>query len=164
MAISTITSTLNKYGEYGVELLKADVQQVSATGKTAASIRYEVQQSGTLSILRYIAREYFQALETGRGPRKNTSYQEFDESMYEYMLARGIGSDLSEKKRRQLARFLAYRINKEGDSTFKRGGRVVYSPTLLKLAEELKAAIAKDIRLYYLKEIDFHGSNRPATP
>jgi hypothetical protein len=63
--------------------------------------------------------------------------------MYEYMQARGIGADLPEKKRRNLARFLTLKINKEGDKTFKEGGRIVYSPTITKLVEETKQAVAK---------------------
>ena len=66
--------------------------------------------------------------------------------MLEYMKARGIGADLSEKKRNQLARFLAYKINKEGDSVFKQGGRIVYSETLTKFIAELKRAITQDFK------------------
>lgn len=160
MAIANITAILNQYGQIGVEALKEDVSKVSATGKTERSIRYEVEQKGTISVLRFIGREFFQTLETGRGPRKSSTYGEFDVSMYEYLQARGIGADLSEKKRKQLARFLTWKINKEGDKTFKMGGRIVYSPTLSKLADELKAALAKDIRLYFLKEIGFGNGDR----
>jgi hypothetical protein len=150
----SIVNRLTEFGKLGVLALRTDVQEVSATGKTADSIRFEisVESDGTI-ILRFLARAFFKALETGRGPRKSTEYQEYDVSMYEYMQARGIGADLPEKKRKQLAKFLAYKINKEGDSIFKKGGRIVYSPTLTKLAEEIKRAIVSDFRKFLISEI-----------
>jgi hypothetical protein len=151
--METIKATLNRYGELGTEAIKADVQKVSATGKTAASVHYEVVSEKTFDVLRILGRKFFSTLETGRGPRKGNEYQEFDVSMYEYMQARGIGTDLPEKKRKQLAKFLAYKINKEGDKTYKQGGREVYSQTLTKLVEELKQALKKDAVQFYLNEI-----------
>jgi hypothetical protein len=151
---SKIQATLKLFGMQGVLALRNDVNKVSATGKTADSIRFEisVEANGNMSLTFY-GRKYFKALETGRGPRKSSEYQEYDVSMYEYMLARGIGADLPEKKRKQLARFLTLKINKEGDSVFKRGGRVVYSPTITKLAEEVKRAILQDFAKLYIREI-----------
>ena len=148
-----VVAILDRFGHIGVEGLKDDVQKVSATGQTAESIYYRVEAGDKRISLTFYGRKYFKTLETGRGPRKGSEYQGFDESMYEYMKARGIGSDLPEKKRKQLARFLAYKINKEGDKTFKMGGRVVYSPTLTKLTEDLKRALIKDAREYYISEI-----------
>jgi hypothetical protein len=154
--MDTIRNTLDIFGKQGVADLKKDVQKVSATGKTADSIRYEVDFKDGVWTLVYIARAYFSALEKGRGPRKKTEYGGFDVSMLEYMQARGIGSDLSEKKKKQLAKFLAYKINKEGDKTYKKGGRVVYSPTIDKLVLELKQALKKDLKLLYINEIRNH--------
>lgn len=150
-----LVTTLKIFGMQGVAALRHDVERVSATGKTADSIRFEIEidNGGKTITLRFLARQFFKALETGRGPRKNSTYQEYDLSMYEYMQARGIGADLPEKKRRQLAKFLTYKINKEGDSVFKSGGRVVYSPTLTKLVSEIKSAIVSDFTKFYLREI-----------
>ncbi len=150
--METVKHILNHYGKLGVTALKQDVQKVSATGKTAESIRYEVESEKDFDTLRYLGRKFFKAIETGRGPRKSNEYQEFDVSMYEYMQARGIGSDLPEKKRKQLAKFLAYKINKEGDQTYKKGGRIVYSETLSKLVEELTQALKKDVVRNYIKD------------
>jgi hypothetical protein len=149
-----IENTLKMFGMQGVLALRTDVQKVSATGKTIDSIRFEVSKDaiGNLSLTFY-GRAYFKALETGRGPRKNSEYKEYDLSMYDYMLARGIGADLPEKKRKQLARFLTYKINEEGDSVFKKGGRIVYSPTITKLADEVKRAITRDFVKLYIREI-----------
>lgn len=148
-----VIDLLNKYGKIGVESLKNDVQKVSATGETAASIYYEIEGKDGVDTLRIIGRKFFKALETGRGPRKSSQEQGYTEKMYEYMQARGIGSDLTEKKRKQLARFLVYRINKEGDSVYKSGGRVVYSKTLNKFVDELTQAVRKDLTKSYIKEI-----------
>lgn len=144
---------LDQYGKLGVHAIKSDIEKVSATGKSAASVRYEVDSESTshLYSLKIFGRKFIKAIETGRGPRKNSDYQEFDVSMLEYMQARGIGADLSEKKKKQLAKFLAYKINKEGDSTYKSGGRNVYSKTLDKFVLELIEALKKD-KLKEMKE------------
>lgn len=121
----------------GVSLLQGLVPR--ATGKTAASIRYEVYPNRLV----IFARAFFAALETGRGPRVGTEYQNFDDNLLEWMKAKGIGADLSEKKRKQLARFLSYKINKDGDKTFRRGGRSVYSQAVDKFLKELSNEIIK---------------------
>jgi hypothetical protein len=140
-----IDEILNNYGKLGVIALKESVQKVSATHNTENSIRYEVTKTADLYTLAYYARAFFSAMETGRGPRKSTTYGDFDTSMEDYMRARGIGNDLSEKKFKQLAKFLTYKINKEGDTTYKKGGRVVYSPIITKLIAEIKRAVTHDL-------------------
>lgn len=140
-----LAQTLKDYGEIGVELLQQEVQKVSATGKTAASIRFEVTPTG----LQLIGRGYFEALETGRGPRQGSTYENFDTSMLEYMNVRGIGAGLTQKKKEQLARFLTYRINRDGDKLWKQGHgekvRDVYSKALDKFVDELTQAVKQDL-------------------
>lgn len=148
-----VKDVLTKYGIIGVQALKQDVQKVSATGETEDSIRFEVSQEGTVTTLFILARAFFSTLETGRGPRKSSEQGNFLDGMWEYMQARGIGADLPEKKRRQLARFLTLKINREGDKTFKQGGRIVYSPTLTKFINELRAAVKKDLFGMYVKDV-----------
>jgi hypothetical protein len=147
-----IRKTLTRYGNLGVEGLKKDVQKVSATGKTAESIRFEVAYEEQMWRLTYYGRQFFKALETGRGPRETDQDGNFKQNMLEYMKARGIGSDLDEKKREALARFLVLKINREGDSTYKKGGRIVYSATLSKLVDELINALKKDVVNKYIEE------------
>lgn len=158
----SVLSVLTKGGQAGVEALKQAVRPYSATGETEDSIRFEIVQTGTKITLRFLARKFFSALETGRGPRKSSTYQEYDLSILEYMKARGIGSDLTDKKRKQLAKFIAYKINKEGDATFKKGGRIVYSPTITKLIAELTQAVKKDLIGFIVKDI-VNGSNSTET-
>lgn len=149
-----IDATLAKFGLIGVIAVKDDVERISATGKTAESIRFRIYQKDNGNwVLEILGRKYFSTLETGRGPRKSSAYGEFDIHMLEYIKARGIGSGLSEKKQAQLAKFLAYKINKEGDETFKAGGRVVYSDTLTKLVADLKRAIVSDFTKIVISEI-----------
>lgn len=158
---------LNAYGPIGVDVLKQNVALVSATQKTMDSIRYEVEPNRLL----LIARGYFAALETGRGPRKSSEpgTPPFEDSMLEYMKARGIGADLPEKKRKQLARFLTYKINKEGDSLWKKGHgskvRDVYSFALDRFVNELSAAIKKDLMDEAMNKIheSLHGINARQT-
>lgn len=150
---ANITLILKTYGELGTKAIKAEVSKISATGKTAESVEYEVKSDDDTDKLIIYGRAFFSTIETGRGPRKNDSYQGFDKSMLEYMKSRGIGADLPEKKREQLARFLAYKINKEGDKTYKEGGRNVYSNALEKIIKELRIALTKDFSKFYLSEV-----------
>jgi hypothetical protein len=159
----SVLSVLTKGGQSGVEALKQAVRPYSATGETEDSIRFEIVQDGTKITLRFLARKFFSTLETGRGPRKSTIYQEYDLSILEYMKAKGIGSDLTEKKRKQLAKFIAYKINKEGDSVFKKGGRIVYSPTITKLIAELTQAVKKDLIGFIVKDIVNGASSTETT-
>lgn len=149
----SIEATLHKYGQLGVQALKQAVQKVSATGDTADSIHYEVKSTEDTDTLRLLGRAYFKAIETGRGPREGSTDEGFKDNMLAYMKARGIGSDLDEKKRENLAKFLVYKINKEGDKTYKQGGRIVYTPALNKLVEELKRELTRDFQQQTIKEI-----------
>lgn len=161
--METIRNTLNNYGILGVELLKASVRPFSATGKTERSLSYEVKTDGETDSLKIFAREFFSTLETGRGPRKSSSPGGFEDSMMEYMQARGIGADLSDKKRKQLARFLTWKINKEGDKTYKQGGRQVYSNDLEKFINALHEALRKDFVLLFRNNLKsaLRGTNNP---
>ncbi len=140
---------LETYAPLGVELLKSKLQPLSATGKTVQSVRAEV----SLDRLVIFARDFVGTIETGRGPRKSSTPGGFEDSMLEYMKARGIGADLTDKKRKQLARFLTYKINKEGDKTFKSGGRQVYSDALAKFVEELKQALIDDFKKTFINSL-----------
>ena len=131
---------LEAYGKLGVELLRNAVTPFDATGKTKASIRYVATEDRLL----IFGRQFFKALETGRGPRVSSEYSGFDNSLLEYINAKGIGSELDQKGKERLAKFMAYKINKEGDRTYKRGGRQVYSDELEKFIDELKGKVMKE--------------------
>jgi hypothetical protein len=141
---------LTAIGSIGVHALKDDVDRVTATGKTAASIRFEVEEKDGVSRLRIFARKFFRALETGRGPRRSNTESGFTDGMLEYVRAR---MGLSGKEAERMANFLRWRINKEGDETFKRGGRVVYSPTLEQIKDEAKQVAKKEFKSFFFSEI-----------
>lgn len=145
---------LTEYGKLGVMALRIDVEKVSATGETADSIRFEVsiENEGNL-ILRFLARKFFKALETGRGPRKSDEYQQYDLKLLDYMEARGMLTGLTDKQKQSKAKSLAWYINKHGDTTYRKGGRIVYSPTITKLVSELKRAITQDFVKFFIREI-----------
>lgn len=158
----SIVSRLTEYGKLGVLALRTDVQKVSVTGKTADSIRFEVSvETGGAVILRILGRKFFKALETGRGPRKSSEYGQFDLSLQEYLESRGLPSKVSKNGVKYFklgehwfsAKSLAWKINKEGDSVHKKGGRIVYSDTLTKLAQEIKRAIVSDFSKLIIREI-----------
>jgi hypothetical protein len=139
-----LINILIKYGQLGVEAIKQAVGKISATGETAHSVHFKVQAQGAITTLTIYGRKFFKAIETGRGPRKTTKDSGFKDYMMKYMRAKGIGSGLSPKKFEQLAKFLVLKINKEGDKTFKQGGRLVYTPVLEKLKKEVVKAVSKE--------------------
>lgn len=136
-----LAQVLDQQGKIGVAVVKAAIEVYSATGKSADSVRYEA----TGTTLKIFARGYIEAMETGRGPRQSSQDGNFKDSMLEYMKAKGIGADLTPKKREQLAKFLVLRINRDGDKLWQKGGgRDVYSSALDKFVDELMAAVSKD--------------------
>lgn len=154
MELTSEIRLVTEYGKLGVMALRQDVEKLSATGDTADSIRFEVFQDSNGDItLTFLARAFFKALETGRAPRKSGQYQEFDLNLLEYMEARGMVSGLTDKQKKTKAKSLAWYINKYGDSTYRKGGRIVYSPTITKLVIELKRAITQDFRKLFIREI-----------
>lgn len=95
----------------------------NATGKTSQSIQYAVTESGTKTTLLVYGRPFVWGVETGRGPRKSSSNQNMMQNIREWMDVRNIGTDLSEARRESLARYITYKINKEGSQLYKSGGR-----------------------------------------
>lgn len=142
--MANLTTILNEYGILGVKAIQDVIRPESATGDTVNSIRFEVKVKDTVHSLTIFGRKFIKAIETGRGPRKSEEYQGFDKYMLRWMAARGIGTDLPQKKKEQLAKFLAYKINKEGDDLFKAGGRKLYTPVVEKLEKEITDRITQD--------------------
>lgn len=147
--MSSVADTLDAYGKLAVELLKQRISSLRATGKTEESIRYEVTEKEYNYNLKVYGRGYFEALETGRGPRKESTYGEFDTHLEEWMEARGFSSKVSKKGIKYYkigdnwysGKSLAYMINKRGDKTYRSGGREVYSNELDKFITEMKEGV-----------------------
>jgi len=155
-----IDNILNKYGQVGVQLLKNAISGLKATGKTEQSLRYEVIQEPGVSTLTIYGREFFKALETGRGPAERSGPPGFPERLEEYMQARGFPSKTSKKGVKYWrigdnwysGKSLAYKINTQGDRTYRTGGRQVYSDDLSKFVEELKQVV-RDTALFGFRKI-----------
>jgi len=152
--MSKLTDILNQYGVIGVEVLKQAVATVEATGKTAQSIRYEVESSGTKDRLMLIGRAYFELIEKGRRPTTKGPSPEMIEFLTDYARARGMD------KPKSAAWAIAKTINKEGDRTYRAGGRLVYSPELTKFVEDLTDVLAKEFSKGFLTSVKlaFNGS------
>lgn len=140
-----------------VGMLKSKVGAISATGKTVASI-HDVVKPTRLTIY---GRGYFDKLETGRGPRKSSAYSNFDTNLEEYLQARGFPSKVSKSGRKyykignswSTAKSLAYKINKQGDATFRKGGRMIYSDELARLEQSLKNDIFKQAKKDFITSL-----------
>lgn len=156
-----LDAILNEYGQKAVSLLKESVAPYRATGKTEASIRYEVKSDAVGSRLTVYGRKFFKAIETGRGKRKSAEYSGFDQALDEYMRAKGFQSKTSKTGNVYYrigdqwftGKSLAYLINsvirsdlKIGDSVYRSGGREVYSKQLDELVIELKNKIKEEIK------------------
>jgi len=106
-----LSEVLKHQAAIGEIMVKQAVSKYSATNKTANSIE-GISGDDWLKIL---GREFIEAMETGRGPRKSSTDSGFKDGMLEYMEARGIGSDLDQKGKENLAKFFVWNINKKGD-------------------------------------------------
>lgn len=144
---ANITDTLKAYGVIGVEVLKKAIEQVEATGKTSESIRYEVETTDKKDRLLLIGRAFFELIEKGRRPTDKGPSPEMIKFLTEYAQARGMDDPKS------AAWAIAKTINKEGDKTYRSGGRLVYSPELVKFVEELKDVISKQVAKGFLTEV-----------
>lgn len=136
----SIVSTLKTYGQIGVDVLRNAVSSHDATGKTRASIRFEADEKG----LRFFAREFFELLEKGRRPTTKGPSPDMIEFLTEYAKARGMS------KPESAAWAMAVEMNKKGDLTHRRGGRIVYSDVMTKFTQEL----GKELMTDYGKEIN----------
>ena len=134
---ANITSVLTVYGSIGEQVLKDALDKVSATHKTVNSVRSEVTSTEKSDRLQLLAREFTELLETGRKPTSKGPSSEMIEFLTDYANARGMDNPKS------AAWAIAKTINKEGDKTFRAGGRDVYTNVLNKFVEELKVECVK---------------------
>ena len=132
----SLESTLKTYGQIGVKVLRDAVAPLTANGKTLLSIRFE---SDLLS-LRFYGRQFFELLEKGRRPTTKKPSPEMIANLTEYAEARGMENPKS------AAWAIAKTLNKEGDKTFRAGGRVVYSGVMDTFAQDLKKSLAEDFK------------------
>lgn len=130
-----------------VEAIKRNMDSTdfNATNKTKNSLGFEVTNDDATVIGTIFGNASLQWAETGRPPRTSTTDSGLAEKILQWMKARGIGSDLTEKGQQGLARFITLRINRLGTKLYQEGRtRDVYSSIL----EELTKEIEKEIRFY----------------
>jgi hypothetical protein len=139
----SVKSVLTTYGQIGVDLLRDAVAPHDATGKTRASIRFELKAENLL----FYARQFFSLLEKGIGPSTKKPSKEMIESMTEYAEARGFSDP------EKAAWAISINQLKHGDKTKLAGGRVVYSDQVEQLTKSLSEDLAKDYGKTILGEI-----------
>ncbi len=143
----TTIEILEAYGKIGVERIKQALEQVRATGKTINSVKYETSETNGVSRLLIKARPYTSAIETGVSPSTKGIPPDMITSLTEYAQARGMDNPKS------AAWAMAKTIKKQGDRTFRKGGREVYSDDVIKLAKEIKTVVGKEYRINFTKFI-----------
>lgn len=139
----SITSTLTTYGQIGVDVLRDAVAPHDATGKTRESIRFVVDDDRLI----FLAREFFKLLEKGRGPTTKGPSKEMIENLTEYARARGFENP------EKAAWALATKLNRDGDQTHQKGGRVVYSDVMDTFVRDLADALKEDYVKSLAKEV-----------
>lgn len=127
--------------------IKQALESVEATGKTIKSVGFEVKSEDKFDILRIYGRQFIELLESGRRPTSKNPSPEMIELLTDYARARGMD------KPDKAAWGIAKKINKEGDKTYRSGGRIVYSEVLAKFVEELKEACKKEFLNGFRTEI-----------
>lgn len=153
--VASSQEILEAYGPIGVEVIRNSIPKV--TGKTAASVRYEVD----INRLTIFGRAFFRALETGRSPRTTSKNGDFKDNLEEWLKAKGFATKRSKSGTVYYklgdqwfsAKSLAWKINKEGDKTFRQGGKEVYFNQVEKFLAELTDKITKSKTEEYTKQV-----------
>jgi hypothetical protein len=151
--VISLDQLLNDYGRKAVDLIKSRVPVVS--GKTRDSVYYEVIKEEDKISLRVKGRPFFPGVETGRGPAKNSAYQEFDKRLEEWLDGKGFQSKVGKtgikyyllKDKWMTAKGLSIAINKKGDYKHNNGRVDVYSSALESLVQELIKEIPKNFKV-----------------
>jgi len=152
-----VVKTFRAFGPLVVEGVKQAISTVSVSGKSAEKVRFEVKSpTKEVDRLTIFGPAY---IETGRGPRKSSEESGFEDNLYDWIQAKFPG--ISPVQQKKLSKFLRWKINKEGDKTYKEGGRQVYSQVLVKATADIKAAVTKEFRINFSRFVKnaVHGSN-----
>lgn len=134
--VQSIKELLTRRGDEAVNKIQANLDKgTTATGKTKASVRYDVTEgSGKVTLSIIGGRAFFPAVETGSKPSDKNPSPEYVESIKDWMDARGKqGSPYG----------LAKGILKHGSKLWQKGGRTdIYT----NVKNETIAIIAADLR------------------
>ncbi len=130
--MATLSDILKQQADKGVQVFRDAIRKVRASGRTDESARAEVSGTG----FKIFSREFTDLLESGRRPTKKGPSPEMIERLTEYAQARGMD------KPESAAWGIAKKINKEGDRTFRKGGRDVYTKEMKKFVDSTINAVA----------------------
>ncbi len=146
-----LRDVFNEYAPKGMEILKQAIAKVTVTGRTLNSLRFVIDIPNKK--LTYFGRGFMEALEHGRGPRKESSYGNFDSNLEGWLRAKGFPSKRTKSGKTYYqigdqwfsAKSLAWRINKQGDRLFRSGQtKEVYSNEMDGFKNDLIEAVKKD--------------------
>lgn len=144
--IVDLIQILSKWGNSTVAQIRANMSSTGtdATGKTSQSLRYEVTQEGSKTILKVLGKPFFMVVETGRKatPQYTKPSEQFVESIKKWITARGK-SELS-------AYGIAKSIHQHGTKLWQQGGRKDIVSNVVN--ESLTQAISKDILTQFSQE------------
>jgi hypothetical protein len=165
--MESTVAILVKYGKIGKELLKSSISSLRTTGETEKSIGFRVTSGKKFAKLVIFGRKFFQTLESGRSPRKSSTYGEFDKSLEKYLEAKSLQKKTTKSGKVyyklgnswMTPKSLAYLINKKGDKTYREGGRELYSNKLSDLTREIKKEVIEDYKGYFRTEIKKYFKN-----
>lgn len=147
--IVDVLSILSQNGTTIVDQIKQNLASTgtNATGRTSASLRFEVIDNHDKQILRVIGKPYFTVVETGRKatPQYTNPSKQFVDDIIQWVKARGI-----EEK---AAYGIAKSIHAKGTKLFQSGGRtdIVSSVINQTLVDSISKSILDKFAQEYLK-------------
>lgn len=108
-----LTDVLNREGATLVDALRESMENYgrNATGETSRSIEYTVTEDGDFTSLKILGNGNLFELEDGRGPTRQGGSGVVREKIKEWIVAKGITSDLSLDS---LAFLISRKIHREG--------------------------------------------------
>lgn len=138
-----------------------DAQDFSASGETKDSLSFEANDH-TLIIYGHKSLRW---AETGRPPRTSSAPSGLKDKILAWMGFRGIGQDLTDKKKEGLARFLTWRINTLGTLLWLSHGskekkRNIYTEELNVMVDNIEEKIVISIVKQITDGIDGTGKAR----
>lgn len=119
-----------------------------ATGKTSQSLRYEVTQEGSKTILKVLGKPFFMVVETGRKPTPQYTKpsEQFVASIKTWADTKGLG---------KFAYGIALSIHQKGTALYREGGRQDIVSNVVN--ETLSQQIAKDLLTQFSTEYIKHA-------
>lgn len=146
-----LVSILSQTGATVVDRIKQNLASTgtNATGRTAASLRFEVVNETDKQILRVIGKPFFKVVETGRKatPEYTNPSKQLVDDIRQWVKARGIDE--------KAAYGIAKSIHQKGTKLFRSGGRQdifsdVITPTFV---DDISKSILNQFTNEYLKNV-----------